>query len=166
MTELLQKKVWHCIMADSRKKVKQLKEPKGNSIGQGGNPDQYYSQHPAWNFSSCDNEKWSLNSEDVREVFWDEILPHLKGWETQTWQEILLNAKKQNHSINIDNLNKNALDRLIELYIEADALISLRLTGSHRIYGYIKGNAFQILWIDLKHGDNAECVCRSRKKHT
>ena len=163
---LLRKKVWHCIMADSRKKVKQTKNPEGNNIGQGGNPDQYYSQHPAWKFSSCDKEKWSLNSDEVHEIFWSEILPHSQGLETQTWRDILLTEKKQNHSIEVGSLNKVAADRLIELYVEAEALISLRLTGTHRIYGYMKGSAFHILWVDLSHGDNTECICRARKKHT
>ena len=153
-------------MAVSRKKVKQAKEPKGNQIGQGGNPDQYYSQHPSWNFSSCDKEKWSINSEEVHEIFWNEMLPHLQGWETQTWGDILINAKKQNHSIEVRELNKVASDRMVELYVEAEAVISLRLTGTHRIYGYIMKDAvFNILWIDLEHGDNNTCVCRSRKKH-
>lgn len=55
-------------MAVSKKKVKQTKEPKGNSIGQGGNPDQYYSQHPSWNFSSCDWEEWSLYADCIKYI--------------------------------------------------------------------------------------------------
>ena len=153
-------------MAVSKKNVKQMKKPMGNSIGQGGNPDQYYSQHPAWNFSSCDKENWSLSSVETRKIFWDELLPHFQGWETQTWGDILVDAKKQNHSIDIKNLNKAASDRLVKLYIEAESLISLRLTGTHRIYGYMKGHVFNILWVDLEHGDNETCVCRSQKKHT
>lgn len=153
-------------MAGSKKKVKQTKEPGGNHIVQGGNPEQYYSQHPAWNFSSCDKEYWSLYSDEVRKIFWDELLPHIQGWETQTWSSILIDAKKKNHSINVTKLNKLAADRLIELYIEAESVISLRLTGTHRIYGYMKGFVFNILWIDLNHGDNETCVCRSNKKHT
>lgn len=98
--------------------------------------------------------------------FWNEILPHFQGWESQTWKEVLVNAKKQNHSIKVNELNKITMDRLTELYIEAEAVISLRLTGTHRIYGYMKGPVFNILWIDLKHGDNSTCVCRTQKKHT
>lgn len=108
----------------------------------------------------------SIYSDDVHKIFWDEILPHLQSWETQTWGNILIDAKKQNHSIDIKGLNKIALDRLADLYVEAEALISLRLTATHRIYGYMKGAVFNILWIDLEHGDNVTCVCRSRKKHT
>ncbi|MCI8354169.1 MAG: hypothetical protein HFI47_03665 [Lachnospiraceae bacterium] len=153
-------------MADCKKKIKPHKTPKGNNIGQGGNPDQYYSQRPAWNFSSCDKEKWSIYSKAVQNIFWDEILPHLQAWETQTWGNILVDAKKQNHSIDIKSLNKDATDRLIDLYIEAEALISLRLNGTHRIYGYMNNAVFNILWIDLDHGDTPLCVCRSYKKHT
>jgi len=153
-------------MADSKKKVKQKKEPRGNYIGQGGNPDQYYSQHPAWNFSCCDREKWSIFSDEARRIFWNELLPHFQGWETQTWSNLLIDAKKQNHSIRVNDLNQIASDRLAVLCIEAESLISLRLTGTHRIYGYIQGAVFHILWIDLNHGDNDTCVCRSCKKHT
>lgn len=153
-------------MAASKKCVKRTKEPKGSSIGQGGNPDQYYSRHPAWNFSSCDQEKWGLNSDEVHEIFWKEILPRFQGWETQTWREILVDSKKQNHAIEVGSLNKVASNRLAELFVEAEALISLRLTGTHRVYGYMNEAVFNILWIDLNHGDNATCVCRARKKHT
>lgn len=153
-------------MADFKKKVVQTKQPKGNNIVQGGNPDAYYAQHPAWNFLSCDKEKWSLHSDGVQKIFWTEILPHFQGWETQTWKEILMDSKKQNHSIEVEYLNKVAIDRLTALYVEAEALISLRLTGTHRIYGYIKDSVFHILWVDLGHGDNTTCVCRSNKKHT
>ncbi len=153
-------------MADSKKKVKRIKEPIGNHISQGGNPDQYYSKYPAWNFSSCDKEHWSIYSEEVHKIFWNEILPHLQAWERQTWSDILIKSKKQNHSINAKCLNKTASDRLENLYIEGDSLISLRLNGSHRIYGYMNREVFHILWIDLNHGDNPACVCRSNKKHT
>lgn len=48
--------------------------------------------------------------------------------------EILVKDKKQNHSINVDDLNKVAQDRLAAKYIEAESLISLRITGNHRLY--------------------------------
>lgn len=153
-------------MAAYNKNVKQSYKPKGNQVLQGGNPEQYYSQHPAWNFSSCDKEYWSLHSDGARGIFWNEILPHFQSWETQTWGDILLGAKKQNHGIDIKSLNKVATDRLVNRYIEAESLISLRLSATHRIYGYMERSVFNILWIDLDHGDNATCVCRSHKKHT
>lgn len=57
-------------------------------------------------------------------------------------------------------------NRLEEQHIEWDSLYSLRVMGTHRIYGYIIDAVFYILWYDDMHGDNNSCVCRSYKKHT
>ena len=94
----------------------------------------------------------------------NDILPKLKEWETQTWNEILVHSKKNNHSIDTMTLNKIARDRLNKMRIEANAVVSLRLQGTHRLYGYRIGSVFYILWYDKNHGDNDICVCRSRKK--
>ena len=155
-------------MAASKKdkKVKQKETPKGKTIAQGGNPSQFYSKHPSWTFSNADQEMWPFSKEHVGDLIWSEILPRLKAFETQTWNEILLIDKKQNHSINVNNLNKAAQDRLANKYIEAESIISLRLTGNHRLYGYISGSVFNVLWYDDDHGYNNKCVCRSYLKHT
>lgn len=155
-------------MAGSKKdkKITQKEIPKGKSIAQGGDPEQYYSQNPAWTFANSDQELWAFSQEHIGELIWTEILPRLKALETQTWSEILVRDKKQNHSINVDDLNKVAQDRLASKYIEAESLISLRVTGNHRLYGYMTGRVFNILWYDDDHGDNNKCVCRSYLKHT
>ena len=82
------------------------------------------------------------------------------------WHTILVEEKKKNHSIKINDLNKIAQDRLAEKHIEAESIISLRITATHRLYGYIVGKVFNILWYDNNHGDNENCVCRSNKRHT
>ena len=139
---------------------------KGKIIAQGGDPEQYYSQNPAWTFANADQEMWAFSQEHIGELIWSEILPRLKALETQTWGEILVRDKKQNHSLNLDDLNKVAQDILAARYIEAESLIFLRVTGNHRLYGYMSGRVFNILWYDDDHGDNNKCVCRSRLKHT
>lgn len=149
-----------------RKIVKQKENPADKHIAQGGNPEQYYSEKPAWVFKDSDQEMWSFTQKHIGELFWTEILPKLKAWESQTWNEILLIGKKQNHSIDLDSLNKIAQDQLVSLHIEAESLISLRLNGTHRLYGYMVGRTFHIVWIDLDHGDNDTCVCRSHVRHT
>lgn len=149
-----------------KKQIKQKEIPKGKGIVQGGNPEQYYAKTPVWSFLSSDQEKWPFTKEHVGDLIWEEILPRLKAFETQTWSEILVKDKKQNHAINVYDLNKTAQERLEEKYIEAEALISLRITGTHRLYGYMEGSVFHILWYDNEHGDNETCVCRSHKKHT
>ena len=66
-------------------------------------------------------------------------------------------------SNNVEALNKCARDRLAERMIEYEAIYSLRITGKHRLYGYIIGSTFNLLWFDDDHGDNDNCVCRSYK---
>ena len=109
---------------------------------------------------------WAFSKEHVGEVIWTEIIPRLRALETQTWSEILVRDKKQNHSLDLNDLNRVDQDRLITRYIEAESLISLRVTGTHRLYGYMTGRVFNILWYDDEHGDNSKCVCRSHLKHT
>lgn len=148
------------------KRVKQKETPKDHFVAQREDPQQYYDKSPSWNFNNCDNEQWAFTQESVGDSFWTEILPNLQAWETQTWSEILVTHKKFNHGIDVNRLNKIAQDRLAERYIEAESIISLRLTGKIRIYGYMVGSVFNLLWYDCNHGDNTTCVCRSHKKHT
>lgn len=155
-------------MADSKrnKQIKQKEIPRGKSIAQGGNPDQYYIENPAWGFANSDQDMWSFTQDHIGELIWTEVLPRLKALESQTWNEILVKDKKQNHSIHVEDLNKEAQGRLAAKYIEAESLISLRVTGNHRLYGYMTGRVFNVLWYDDDHGDNKTCVCRSYLKHT
>ncbi len=152
--------------ASKRKEVKQSEHPKSMYVGQTEDPDHYYDKHPTWCFNSCDKSMWGFTKDHIGDVFWSEILPFLQGLETQTWKEILVGAKKHHHSINVAHLNAAAQKRLVERYIEADAVVSLSLSGTHRIYGYMNESVFNVLWYDENHGDNAHCVCRSNKKHT
>jgi hypothetical protein len=123
-------------------------------------------ENPAWSFADSDQDMWSFTQAHIGNLIWTEILPRLKALETQTWNEILVRDKKQNHSINAQDLNKVAQNRMADKYIEAESLISLRVTGNHRLYGYMIGRVFNILWYDDDHGDNSTCVCRSYLKHT
>lgn len=148
------------------RQIRQKEVPLGKSIAQGGNPEHYYNENPAWSFLSADANMWSFTEEHVGSLFWTEIFPYMKALESQTWSEVLVRDKKKNHSIQVDQLNKIARDRLTEKYIEAESIVSLRLTNVHRLYGYMTGSVFHVLWFDDKHGDNSACVCRSYLKHT
>lgn len=50
-------------MAGSKKdkQIRQKEIPKGKSIAQGGDPEQYYSQNPAWTFANSDQEMWAFH---------------------------------------------------------------------------------------------------------
>lgn len=109
---------------------------------------------------------WSLKSSLRDGTLSIDFFSFLGDFESRKWSEILIASKKQNHSINAKDLNPKAIKRLEEKYIEANSIISLRLNGTHRIYGYMIKNIFYILWYDSNHGDNPHCVCRSFKKHT
>lgn len=75
-------------------------------------------------------------------------------------------CNNNHHFIPAQKLNKVARERLVDLKIYEDEIFSLRLTGTHRIYGIRYGTVLFILWYDTDHGDNDTCVCRSHLKHT
>ena len=164
--------------SNKNKKVHQKKQPKPGKTPYSANPsksktpsnfynpDSYYHLSPSWNFKTADTKSWAFTKENIGEDIWDEIIPKLVSFESQTWSDILVKSKKQNHSIDTEKLNKIAQQRLFEKCIEAEAVISLRLSGNHRIYGTIVDSVFNILWYDDDHGDNTTCVCRSAKRHT
>ena len=143
-----------------RKRIAQEFIPKESYARSKENPDTYNSEFPSWRFSTCDKDVWTF---DARELF-DEILPKLREFESMTWNEILIRGKKQHHSIEAEKLNPAAQERLDMMRIEAEAIVSLRLQATHRLYGYRIGSVFYVLWYDKNHGDNNFCVCRSYKK--
>ena len=127
--------------ASKEKKVQRTKQPSSPEAKNIRKPDSSNGYHPSWCFSACDTVSWTFSNDD----FMLEILPRLKEWEAKTWNEILIHAKKANHSIDTKQLNQVAMDRLDKLRIEANAVISLRIQGSHRLYGYRIGSVFYIL---------------------
>lgn len=153
-------------MAACKKKVAGINLPQVKKVVQADNPSAYYDESPAWVFSTADKECWAFSENRIGNVIWSEIIPYLQNIEPQKWKDILVTAKKQNHSIQADSLNKAARDRLTQLHLELDSIVSLRITGNHRLYGYLVGRVFCLLWYDDDHGDNADCVCRSHLKHT
>ena len=90
------------------------------------------------------------------------IREKLASFETMTWWEILLDAKKQNHNVSVDDLVKEAQERLLEIFSEQlDELTSLHLTGKGRVWGQINEGVMELIWWDSEHQ-----ICKSNKKHT
>ena len=124
-------------------------------------PESYLKNRPAWAFSRYDEEhKWGL---DFKNLWWSEILPKLKSYESQTWADIVAAPKgrgegSKSHFITIDKLIKEAQDRLLYLKIYEDELFSLRLSGVGRLWGIINNGIFYILWYDSNHE-----ICPSNK---
>lgn len=158
-------------MAASKRKKGNIKQggTPVDGIRMGGSPDSVWSLHPVWNVASCDIDaegSWSFHKERLRDEFWDVIFPRLREFVRMTWSDIFVSSSKQNHGIDPRGLNKCARDRLFDLRIEAESIYSLRLGGGLRLYGFLVGATYNILWYDNDHGDNDTCVCRSHKKHT
>ena len=78
------------------------------------------------------------------------------------WSDILIKAKKQNHSVPLGDLSSSARRRLEEIGLDdRDDLICLRLGSLERIWGFLEQGVFHLVWWDPKHQ-----VCPSAKKHT
>ena len=58
----------------------------------------------------------------------------------------MLDAKKQNHNISVDDLAKEAQDRLLEIFSEQlDELTCLRLTGKGRVWCKVDEGGFAMV---------------------
>lgn len=99
----------------------------------------------------------TLDEEKLKEVH-----SKLSAFETMSWSDILMAAKKRNHSIPVPSLIADAQKWLEQKKILLDEVISLRLSGEERVWGYLaEGGVFVLLWWDPRHE-----ICPSVLKHT
>ena len=76
----------------------------------------------------------------------------LSELEKRTWKEILIISSYYNHLIEVGRLCKEARNRLQEIGQEdIDELLSLRLTGTERVWGILEHNVVKLLWWDPNH---------------
>ncbi len=151
-------------------KGKSRKEPKANLQDFGKLPrivhDPASEDHKTivWQVSRIDHDgKWGWKGL-CQNLFWEDIFPKLKDFESMTWHEIIAATKKSrgnlHHSIPKTSLHKDARDRLEQLnQDDIDKLFSLRLQGAHRIFGIKDGRVLKLLWFDPNHE-----VCPCKKK--
>lgn len=79
------------------------------------------------------------------------IRTRLAHFESMTWSEILVRAKKQNHSIQVGSLCTPAQRRLETMRLILDEVVSLRLSGRERVWGYLENGVLVLLWWDPEH---------------
>jgi hypothetical protein len=91
----------------------------------------------------------------------EEILQKLGQFESMTWNEILVKHKKRNHSVEVYKLCSRAQKRLETLRLDLDQIVSLRLSGEERVWGYRIEHTLNLLWWDPLHE-----VCPSEKRNT
>ncbi len=81
-----------------------------------------------------------------------EIRQKLAHFEAKTWNEILVKEKHRNHTVPISKLRPSARERLEAMRLDdVDEVVSLRLTGPQRVWGYRIVAVFHVLWWDPEH---------------
>ena len=75
-----------------------------------------------------------------------EIRTKLAQFESMTWNEILVDSKRQNHSVAVWKLRKEAQERLGAIGLgDTEEVVSLRLSGRERVWGLRQGAVLLIL---------------------
>jgi hypothetical protein len=80
-----------------------------------------------------------------------DIRDRLANFESMSWNDIVVKAKKRNHTVAVSKVCKEARDRLLALHIDIDEIVSLHLTGTERVWGYRDGAILNVLWWDPHH---------------
>lgn len=99
---------------------------------------------------------WS-RSRVTAQIWGEEILPKLWGFDSMTWGEIIKAsggrpAGTNHHFVKVENLSKAARDRLREIeQDDIEELFSLRLDAKKRIYGIQDRQILELLWYDPDH---------------
>jgi hypothetical protein len=88
-----------------------------------------------------------------------QIRQRLSNFESMTWNEILVKAKKYNHTVSVDTICSDAQKRLRDIRCaDVDELVSLRLSAVERVWGILQEGVLIVLWWDPTHQ-----VCPSTK---
>jgi hypothetical protein len=124
-------------------------------------PESYYERKPSWRVSRIDFvDPYGWHKVGATELH--AIRAKLAHFESMTWADILIKAKKQNHNVQISDLCSQAQKRLKEIHCDdIDELLSLHLSGIERVWGILDRGVMTLLWWDPKHQ-----VCPSLLKHT
>ena len=81
-----------------------------------------------------------------------EIRGKLGGFEGQTWADIITKSQNNNHFMAVTKICDAAQARLNALHLDdTDALFSLRLSGTERIWGILDNGVMLVLWWDPFH---------------
>jgi hypothetical protein len=80
------------------------------------------------------------------------ICEKLASYEEKTWNEIIVKSSYWNHRMECRNLCKEARERLAELNLDdLEFLVSLRLSSTERVWGFLEHNVLNLLWWDPEH---------------
>jgi hypothetical protein len=124
------------------------------------NPESLETQTIAWHFHRIDWEHGQWGFRNLRPPHWRELLKHLVSLEGLTWAKLKeqcggrgKSGGTNHHSLELDELCRDAQARLIELNLDDyDLIFSLRLSNTLRLYGIRDGRVLRLLWYDQHHG--------------
>lgn len=135
-----------------------------------GDPALHDRETIVWAFGIVDLDgPWGWRTTAAR-VWWREILPKLRDFESMTWAEIMRAAGgrtrgNNNHFVEVRKLGGPAKSRLAAIgQDDVSELFSLRLSATVRIYGIRDRRALKLLWYDPHHGANANAVYPVRQR--
>lgn len=146
---------------DTRKKPGKKRSPSPDKTPRTLEKPSSDGERISWHLGSFDFDGPWGKRQISSDFFQKELLPKIANIETMTWAQIKA-KKKNNHSIGLEKLIKDARDRLKEIgQDDVDELFSLRLSDDQRLFGIQDRHIFKVLWWDPKHQ-----ICPSGKKHT
>jgi hypothetical protein len=121
----------------------------------------YNSDHPSWRISKLEIvDPFGWQAIPRGKLY--EVREKLAQFESMTWNEILIESKKQHHSVEVWRLCSDARTRLAAIGLgDVETLVSLRLTAKERVWGVRQGASLLVLWWDPDH-----LVCPSLLKNT
>lgn len=144
-------------MAKRNKKISQAEKASSRKIPKSiEEPQSFMRNFPVWSFKRLDDgySKWGLaQSGDLM----NNVVLKLKSIEGMTWQDIISASGGRSHGTNnhyedVSDLIPEAQERWNALhYDDYDKIFSLRLTGTHRLYGILEEGIFYIVWLDQNH---------------
>jgi len=117
--------------------------------------------HPRWRLALLDTDGvfgWHRLDLGVAR----DLRLKLAQFEKSTWNQIFVRDKHRNHSVELDQLSKDARKRLQQKELDDfEKVWSLRISGECRVWGLLVEDVFYLLWCDPNHD-----VCPSHLKHT
>lgn len=143
-----------------RKRLSPATAPtKAKTIGSAGTaPEPIDDRLFRWSAGTLDHAfagewDWDLRGREAADVL--SVLEHMGEL---TWREVksrTTNSKRRTHPLHhaqpVESICKTAQDRLEALELQLSEVFRLRHGNRLRIWGYLQGSVFQILWFDRDH---------------
>lgn len=125
------------------------------------NPNPHDPDHMVWSFRDYDTDgPYCLTSASLGQFV--RIIAKLRDFEGMSFRALQGGSGQHFKRYQLETLAKQACKRLAQInHDDEDCICRLRLGGRERLYGFLRGNVFEILWWDPDHA-----VCPSHLKNT